>query len=94
MNGPPEGELVRLAANWIRENNLGTNGSELQMTADTDLLSSGLLDSLLLVGLILFIEEAAGSKIDLLEIDPSEFATLGGLCRCAVEANKKETGRV
>ena len=60
------------------------------MTAKTDLLSSGLLDSLFLVRSPLFTEEAASSKINLLNLNPNEFATLGGLYRRAAEVHKGE----
>lgn len=60
------------------------------MTANTDLLSSGLLDSLFLVQPPLFTEEAASSKINLLNLNPNESATLGGLYWCAAEVHKGE----
>jgi acyl carrier protein len=93
MNRPTQDELVELAADWVRRH--GDNGAmNLALAADTELLESGLVDSLDLVALVAYLEELTGCEMDLLELDPEDFATLGGLCRCAVEACGKETSGV
>jgi acyl carrier protein len=87
-------ELVARAVNWVRKNSPEGNTSNLEITPDSDLLESGLLDSLGLVQLIAFMEEEANTKIDLLEIDPADFTTLRGLSRFAVESLTRETSDV
>lgn len=47
-----------------------------QATLQTDLLESGLLDSLLLMDLIFHIEEAYGVRFDSDQVNPSNFRTI------------------
>jgi acyl carrier protein len=76
-------ELVDLAVNWVREHGLINGLDGAKVTADTDLLDGGLLDSVGFVDLILFIEAQSGCKIDLTDIDPAELSVLSTLCRVA-----------
>jgi acyl carrier protein len=46
------------------------------VTSQTDLLESGLLDSLLLVDLILHVEEAHDVRFDSDQVNPSNFRTI------------------
>ena len=69
--------LSRVLA-WVAER------SEAQVTCQLDLLEAGVLDSMGFIDLIAFIEEAAGRQLDLLDIEPEEFATIEGLCRFAL----------
>ena len=78
-----ETELVGLVLGWIAEKSQNTVASSNGIGKDTDLLSSGILDSLDFVNLLVFIEEEAGCKIDLADIEPEDFSTVQGLCRCA-----------
>jgi D-alanine--poly(phosphoribitol) ligase subunit 2 len=48
---------------------------------DTDLIESGLLDSLQLVQLLLQIEERMGTRIPLEEVDLDDLRSLGRLAR-------------
>ena len=78
-----ETELVGLVLGWVSENSQNSAASNNGIGKDTDLLSSGILDSLDFVNLLVFIEEEAGCRIDLANVEPEEFSTVQGLCRCA-----------
>ena len=60
----------------------------MEISAETDLLASGLLDSLGIVDLILFVEQRHGYKVDLIDVDPNEFSVVEGLCRIALSQNQ------
>ena len=47
-----------------------------QATSQTDLLETGMLDSLLLMDLIFHIEEAYGVRFDSDQVNPSNFRTI------------------
>jgi acyl carrier protein len=79
-----EVELVDLVVHWVKKN-MQTNGSRrVEVSANTDLMESGLLDSIGFVELIVFMESQIGCNIDLTDVDPSEFTTVNGLCRIAL----------
>ncbi len=78
-----ETELVGLVLGWIAENSRDPTESNNGIGKGTDLLSTGILDSLDFVNLLVFIEEEVGCKIDLADIEPEDFSTVEGLCRCA-----------
>jgi acyl carrier protein len=71
---------------WVREHRQPGSSDE-EISADTDLLGSGLLDSLGMVDLILFVERQHGYKVDLIDVDPNEFSVVKGLCRIALTQN-------
>jgi acyl carrier protein len=52
------------------------------VTSRTDLLESGLLDSLLLMDLIFHIEEAYGVRFDSDQVNPSNFRTIEDIVSC------------
>jgi acyl carrier protein len=83
---PTESELVDQVIGWIRQNQRGPRMDDSLITADTELVSSGLLDSLALIDLIHFIEQQVGSRIDLMDVDPDEFSVVGGLCRIGLRS--------
>ena len=83
MNRQSEKKLVDLVINWVRVNGR-TNGFAEEITGDTNLLESGLLDSLGFVELILFIENQSGWQVDLTDVDPAEFSVVKGLCGIAL----------
>lgn len=83
MKPESEKELIDLILNWVRANGR-TNGSVKEITPDTNLLQSGLLDSLGFVELIVFIETESGWQIDLTDVDPAEFCVVKGLCAVAL----------
>jgi acyl carrier protein len=77
-------ELVDLIIKWVRKN-AQTNGSgQVELTVHTNLMESGLLDSIGFVELIVFMESKTGSNIDLTDVDPSEFTTVNGLSQIAL----------
>ena len=76
-----ETQLVDLVINWVRGNHRPGNSRNGGISADTDLIASGLLDSFGFIDLIVFIESQSGCKIELTDVDPSEFCVVKGLCR-------------
>ncbi len=78
--------LVKDVIGWIREHRQPGSTDE-EISANTDLLGSGLLDSLGMVDLILFVERQHGCKVDLIDVDPNEFSVVKGLCRIALNQN-------
>ncbi|MBI3668706.1 MAG: acyl carrier protein [Acidobacteria bacterium] len=83
MMDSSETRLIDLVIDWVRANKRSGNGTA-DITPDTDLVASGLLDSFGFVDLIVYIESLDGCKIDLTEADPSEFTVVKGLCRMAL----------
>jgi acyl carrier protein len=54
---------------------------------DTDLINAGLMDSLMLVDLLTFLEQEYQITIDLVDLDMSHFSSIGSIARF-VEAHK------
>ena len=75
-------QFLELLNNWIRTNKHLPDGQ--RISADTELLGSGLLDSFDFLDLIVHIESKTGRKIDLAVADPSEFSVVRGLCNLAL----------
>ena len=84
MIGLRQHELVDQAVTWIHARNAERNLAPIDVNANTPLFENGILDSLGLVALLAFLEEATGNQVDLLELDESEITTLDGLCRAAL----------
>jgi len=77
-------EVVDLVVGWVKKN-MQTNGNgHVELTENTDLMESGLLDSIGFVELIVFMESQMACNIDLTDVDPGEFTTVQGLCRIAL----------
>jgi acyl carrier protein len=74
-------QFVELLASWFRVNKQTSDG--LKITADTELLGSGLLDSFDFLDLIVYIENKTGKKIDLSVADPNQFSLVSGLWQLA-----------
>jgi acyl carrier protein len=70
-------QFVEIISSWLRGNKQTSDNQ--QISADTELLGSGLLDSFDFLDLIVHIESQTGRKIDLSVLDPNEFATVRGL---------------
>ena len=79
-----EAELTDRVIEWIRKNRQTTESAGTEITADTDPLASGLLDSLGFIELIAFIERQDGCRVDLTDVDPGDFAVVRGLCGLAL----------
>ena len=72
-------ELTGSVRQWVSTHKLlDQNGIEL--TDDTDLIATGLLDSFDFVQLLAFSEGLIGGQVDLVDIDVETFTTLGGFC--------------
>lgn len=84
MISQSETELINLIVSWVKENKQTNGSANVQITGDTNLLESGLLDSFGFVELILFIENQSGREIDLTDVDPEEFCVVKGLCGIAL----------
>ena len=76
--------LVAEVCAWVREQCEETGVTDVEISPDTDLLGSGILDSLGFIDLIAFIEESTGVQLDLMDIDPDAFSRVQGLCEFAL----------
>jgi len=82
-----EQELIDLVIEWVKQNHkLSVPSSEIEISGDTDLLASGLVDSFGFVDLILHIESIDELRVDLTDADPIEFTVVKGLCRIALRS--------
>lgn len=79
-----EFEVADLVVHWVKKNMQANGNRRIEVSADTDLMESGVLDSIGFVELIVFMENQIGCNIDLTDVDPSEFTTVNGLCRIAL----------
>jgi acyl carrier protein len=77
-------ELAELIIQWVKENKQSADFPDSQITEDTDLMVAGLLDSFGFIDLVLFLEEQCNTKINLADVDPSEFTMVKGLCNIAL----------
>lgn len=77
-------QFLELLTNWLRANK--QTPDDLRITADTELLGSGLLDSFDFLDLIVHIESKTGRKIDLSVADPNQFSLVRGLWSLALSA--------
>lgn len=84
MNTLVEQELIDLVVDWVRDNRLPSHSNHIEISGNTNLLESGLLDSFSFVDLILFLETHTGAKMDLVDVNPEEFMVVKGLCRLAL----------
>lgn len=71
------GELVRFIADRVPDDE--------PVSADTDLLDTELLDSLLIMDLVAHIEKVFGVKLENADIAPRHFRTAGLLAKLVVE---------
>lgn len=79
--GMSEAQLLDLVINWVRNNRCSGDLRNGELSADTDLIASGLVDSFAFIDLIVFVESQSGCKIDLTDVDPKEFCVVKGLCK-------------
>jgi acyl carrier protein len=70
-------QFLVLLTDWLKTNKQAAN--DLQLSMETELLGSGLLDSFDFLDLIVYIEGRTGHKIDLAMADPNEFSLVRGL---------------
>ncbi len=83
-----ENQLIEEVVAWVRQTAHERGMDGIDITPDTDLIGSGILDSFSFVDLLLFVETCVGCKLDFGEVDPTEFVVIQGLCRRAV-ANRQ-----
>lgn len=76
-------QLQRLVIEWIETNKRTSN--HVGISAETELLGTGILDSFGFLDLIMHIESKTGLQIDLADADPGEFAVVRGLCNLALK---------
>jgi acyl carrier protein len=94
MMTPTATELMDLVIDWIKQNKLPTDDDNSTILSNTDLVTSGLLDSLGLVELIQFIETQVGCRIDLMDVEPNEFTVLGDLCNIGLRSRRSAASTV
>jgi acyl carrier protein len=82
-------QFVELLAEWFRANK--QTSTDLKITADTELLGSGLLDSFDFLDVIVYIENKTGKKIDLSVADPNQFSLVSGLYQLATAGDDGST---
>ena len=82
MSNASESELIDIVIAWVNQNKQKGKDT-VEITENTDLFASGVLDSVALVDLIVYLESHAGCAIDLTDADPTEFSVVKGLCRIA-----------
>ena len=81
-------DFISLTMTWVKENKQQASSMvDGEITDNTDLIATGLLDSFSLVNLVLFLETQSGCKIDLTDVEPSEFSTVRGLCGIVLRNN-------
>lgn len=84
MKTVAEEELIDVVVGWVKQK--GHNGSNhVEVSENTNLLESGLLDSFAFVDLILFIENHTQKKLDLIDVAPEEFTIVKNLCQLALQ---------
>ncbi len=84
MNLIQEKVLVVSVLDWIKEHKLPRNCDEADITDEIDLITDGVLDSMGLVNLLLFVEEQTGRPIDLKTVEPKDVCVVKNLCRIAL----------
>jgi acyl carrier protein len=84
-------QFLELLSTWIRTNK--QTSESFQITLDTELLGSGLLDSFDFLDLIVHIESKTGRKIDLAVADPNEFSVVRGLWSLAINGEGPAQGQ-
>jgi acyl carrier protein len=82
-------QFLDLLTSWIQTNKQTRDA--LNVSMDTELLGSGLLDSFDFLDLIVHIESKTGHKIDLAVADPNEFSVVRGLWNLTVQAEPSPT---
>ena len=79
-----ENELLNLVMHWLKAYKQTNGSAHVEITEDTNLMESGVLDSLGFIELLMFIETQSGCQIDLMDIDPGEFSVVKSLCEIAL----------
>lgn len=80
-----EKELASHIISWIRQYHKKSNIADFEITEDTNIISTGLLDSFGFIELILYLENRIGCEIDLSDVDPGDFTVVKGLCKHIIQ---------
>jgi acyl carrier protein len=84
MNPISEEQLSNKLVAWVRANRL--NWEIEDISTETELLGSGLLDSFGFIDLIVYVEGETGRRIDLANANTNEFSAIKGLCSLALRS--------
>lgn len=87
-----EEHLVNCIMQWLANSPQLNTASPSALKEDTDLIGSGLLDSLGFIELLVYVESVTGEKIDLSDLDPSDFTTIRGLVKSVLNHDRKMSG--
>lgn len=79
-------ELMTKVTGWVAEKSREIDDLDVAIEPDTNLLESGLLDSLGFIELVVFIEATTGNNVDLMGIEPESFTNIRGLCSVATKS--------
>ena len=90
MKRQVEVQLVNHIIKWVRKNAQANRNGHVEITGDTNLMESGLLDSIGFIELIVFVERRTGCNIDLTDVDPGDFTTVNGLSQIALRNVKDD----
>lgn len=84
MNTLSASELTEKVRAWVIAHR--QPGVDVQdLNENTDLIATGVLDSVGFVEMLAYVEGLVGRPVDLSDIDPSEFTKLGGFCTYAAQ---------
>jgi acyl carrier protein len=86
-----EDELSRQIREWIKQSHNHNGAMPGAVMDDTDLIGSGILDSLGFIDLMVYLETVTEEKIDLNDVDPAEFTTIRGLCKSVMTQRNQTT---
>src|ERR1700730_6326752 len=78
-------QFMELLTSWLRANKQFS--ANLQVSPDTELLGSGLLDSFDFLDLTVQVASKIAAEIDLSVADPNQFSTVRGLWNLAMSAH-------
>jgi acyl carrier protein len=81
-------EFREFIVNFIEPKLLHFNFDKKKLPDETDLLSSGILDSFDFIDLVMHIEEKTGLSIDMSQINSDNFTSLNGFIREALFQQK------
>ena len=88
MTSLNQNQVTGLIIQWVRDNRQPGDVADPEINENTDLLAAGLLDSFGFVDLLLFLEQETGAKVDLTEVDPSEFTVVKSLCNIVMASGE------
>lgn len=81
-------EAARRAARQL----IGDDVDGIPICGTTDLVAAGVLDSLGFTTLLMDVEQRFGVEVDLVDMDPAEFSTVGGLGSAVVRSTATHDG--